>query len=672
MQTKLWMVALVAGILSAGAALAQELPVARVETVAKPVVTSRLFVSGLAPNTRGGWTWIGEFMNYSSTNKPKHKVDMPGGGFYYAYDDVAQRPEAEWVVADLATGTSKVVKWPGFHGGPTCLAPNGRLFFGVDYAHLYYYDPAADTVKTAGCVKDSIIALRWFYRLILGPDELIYGSAQTTNGVTVLMRLNPDTLEYKLFENVGLPGRRKDLTYGYYLAVDPPWMYVAVGQGNWELFAVNADTGETKCLADVQGEGCRITVTQGADFCTASVTTKDQNTSYTLVDGQALAGATPKATPVSQKKYTKVEWRNTKPMDISNPPELDAARPVEVGAQGAGGIHWRPAGSTVNWKTVGFAIENAMPVRIERLTLLPDGSLLGNGYSYQGFFRYYPQTKKLDYFGKHGPETLATAVCDGKVWICGYPNVNLSVYDPAKPWTSKKADRLPGGAPAVNPQFIDYFGQGCTEAHRCSFLLAPGNGRIYICGTRERWSTGTGLGYYDVATAKKLGLGTANKEVDPAGFIALPKLNRLVFSGSGKTDGRLVIYDMDLNEIERVQLKGDLTNTGALYATDSDDRFLGVYTDPATKKQVLYLYDLSAKKMVHSVELAGEPGLIFRRADGTYWLIMDAKLLTVNTETLTLTPICMLDRGFGFPTWVGQAILGSAGGELVRTTVPGK
>ena len=658
-----------AGLVLGTMAAAQDVPALKVETVATPVVTARGVSQGLAPNARGGWTWVGEFMNYKpTTDKVKTTIQLFTGEHYLAYADVQQRPEAEWVIADLDKGIVKVAKWPGFHSAiPPVLAENGRLFFSVDYAHIYYYEPAEDTVKPMARVQDDLNAVRFFYKFMLGPDGMIYGSAQATNGLTTLIRVNPDTLEYKQWDKLGIPGRRSGLTYGYSLAVDPPWAYVAVGQGNWELVAVNMETDEKKILTDLQGEAMRITVSQGADFCSVSVTGKGK---FWLVDGAMTPfEQKPADTPINQKKYTRPEWKNSKPMDIAGPPQLDKDRPAEISGQGQGEIHWRAAGATGDWQRIPFSIQNAEAARIESFLPLPDGSILGNVEQYHGFFRYYPDTKKLDYYGKHGPSGVKYALNDGKVWFDGYPNVNLWVYDPALPWTSRAIN--PPNA-KTNPQLIGYFGQGTTEAHHCRFLLAPGNGRIYICGRRERWSTGTGLGYYDIATSKKFGLGQANKEFDSAGFIALPKSNRLVLSGSSKMDGKLIVYDMDLNEVERVEIKAGLANTGALYSTDAEGQFLGVYADPATKKPVLYLYDLPAKKIVKSIELAGEPGLLFRRADGTHWIVVEGTLHELDPKTLALKPVCKLDRDFGHPVWNGQDVYGRIGGELVKFTPPVK
>jgi len=652
--------------------------VLKVETLCTPVVTSRLFSMGVAPNMRGGWTFVGECLNYRSTmERKKETIALPDGQHYLVYKDLADRPEAEWVVADLKTGKYKIVRWPGFHSSiPPCLAGNGRLFFSVDYAHIYYYEPTEDTVKPLGRVCDDLGQLRFFYKLILGPDGMVYGSAQATSGVTTLMQLNPDTLEYKLFDKVGLPGRRENLTYGYYLAVDPPWMYVAVGQGNWELFAVNADTGEKKCLADLTGDGTRITVSQDKKFCTAQLTRPGVATEKAwLVDGKMILisadGKTPEATPISQKQYRGVVWKNTKPMDISNPPELETIRTAAINEKGRSEIFWRPAGTTGEWNRVPFAIQNAEPARIESLIALPDGSLLGNVFSYNGFFRYHPATRKLDYFGKHGPSRNGLVLLDGKVYICGYPNTMLLAYDPTQPWTS--SSETYGKAPGDNPKWLGTMGQGCTEAHYCRGLYDGGNGRIYLMGRRERWSTGTGLGYYEPSSGKFFGLGAANKEIESDSMTILPKLGRIVFSGTPKSgkDARLIVYDMDLKEIERIAILPGLASGGGLFPADSGTAFLGNVQDPASKQFLFYRYDLADKKIVKRVEMPASVEDVFRRpTDGTWWALSDGALYELNTKTLELRPLDHIEGSLNYPTWVGKDLYGTQGGELVRVRLP--
>ncbi len=680
MTTKHWMSVLMPVLAAACAGAETNRPVLKTEVLCVPVISSRGLQTGLAPNSRGGWSFIGQFMNYYATgNKAKETIALPDGNHYLAYKNLTERPEAEWVIADLQTGGIKIVRRPGFHALEigSVLAGNGRLFFSVDYGHIYYYEPAEDTVKPLGRVCDNLDELRVFYKFILGPDGMIYGSAQSTTGRTMLIQLNPDTLGFKLFKNVGLKGRREGLTYGYELMVDPPWMYTSVGQGNWELFAVNADTGEQRCLADVTGEGSRITLGQDGGFIRAGMSKKGTPPErFWLLDGKAVpmdpSGKKPDAVSASAKSYPPFEWKKTRPVDLSGKPQFQGAKGVvTVDRLGRGDVAWRPAGSTGEWSRVPFAISNAEPVQIESLTALDDGTLLGNARSYSGFFRFEPKARKLDFYGKFSPSGPGTALLDGKVYLCGYPNSMIMEYDPLKPWTATAASE--GKGTNDNPRYRGGLGQGKSEAHFCKKLINGGNGRLYALGQRERWSTGAGLGYFEPATGVLFGLGQANKEFDAAGLALVPGLKRLVFSGRPEKNGdaRLIVYDLDLNEVEKLEIKPGLASGGALYESASPTQFLGCCEGATTNTFMFYRYDLAAKKIVRQVEIpAAIQTVMTRPVDGSRWVLAADTLYRLEDETLALSPVGAISKGIDYPVWIGKELYGAHGGELIRVDVP--
>lgn len=670
-------------LLAIPAALYADEPVIEVRTLETPVVTARMFAWGLAPNARGGWSFIGQMMNYSATMGPGKEKEMrrlPTGEEYLAYIHTDIRPESEWVIMDLETGEYQLVEWPGFHSGATCLAENGRLFFGVDYGHIYYYDPAEDSVKPMGQVWDNLRELRGFYKLELGPDGMIYGAAQATSGQTMIMRLNPDTLEYKLVREVGVPGRR-GLTYGYYFAMDPPWVYVAVGQGQWELFAVNMETGEKTMLAERTVEPARIVVRQEDGYSTATLTGEPGARVLYLSDGEIVAegdrGERIDFTP-PDKTYPSIEWEETEPIDITDRPEIDVNRATEIDGEGRGMIPWRPAGADVEWDVVEYTINNAEPVQIESLIALPDGSLFGNAHQYHGFFRYDIEAGDLDYFGKFPPSQNRLAIDNGLVYINGYPNTMMLVYDPDQPWTASSA--TDGKAEGDNPRFLGHMGQGTTEAHHCRFLVSGGNGRIYMLGQRSRWAEGAGLGYYDIADKRFFGLRTANREIDPQGLVFLADIDRIVLSGrlngQPNADGvapdetKLIVYDPDLNEIERLSIREGLRSTGHLTAVGGTGRIIGVIESEDVN--AIYLYDVAEKKLLIWNELdEGVMGRISHRPhDNTYWIIMGGKLGRLNPESLEFTAVGGIERGVGLTRWVGERLFAASGGELVEMILP--
>jgi len=300
------------------------------------------------------------------------------------------------------------------------------VFFSVDYGHIYYYEPTDETIKPLARIHEDLRVLRGFYRLQAGPDGMVYGSSQSTNGLASIIRINPDTLEYQYVTGLGVPGRRT-LTYGYYLAVEPPWVYVAVGQGQWELWSVDMDTGKKMLLAErVDPSQARVTVQQSAEgVCSAGLHGPPGPERLLLNNGQIVArakGGEAFSVVVTPKKYAPLEWMKSTPVSGGAMPELNPTQTVTVDATGAAAVQWRPAGDHGDWRSVTFQINRVEWEGIETLTALPDGSLLGHVRQYHDWFRYYPATGKCDRFGKGGPSGARTTIVDGKVYFAGYPN----------------------------------------------------------------------------------------------------------------------------------------------------------------------------------------------------------------------------------------------------------
>ncbi len=642
-----------------------------VEDLGAPVKTARVNASSLVQNARGEWRWIGQFMNYMGTTGFKYvrkKVEGTGRA-YVVFADPMKRPDAEWVIADLAAGTSRTVELPGFHGGASLRAENGRVFYPVDFMQMWYYDPVEDDLKILGELSEwkPFTNDRSLYRCVLGKDGCLYGTTQSYSGKTAVVRINPDTLEWKVFPEIGAH-RPAGLTYGYTLALDLPWIYVAVGQGDWELMALNVDTGEKRLLAECKGDGSRITVEE-KDFVIAGLTEKGSSRRVWCAEGALAETAPPDSARLANKTYPHISWTKTKPMPLGTPPELNAESIGEMDAAGRSTLKWRPAGSKEEFRALSFRIQRAAPQQIVAMVELPDGSLFGSVVQYNGFFRYDPKTSTCESFGKAGPSSPRITVMDGKAWYFGYPNVNLSVYDPGQPW--KAPQRANADNPGDNPRLIGYFGQGTTEAHHATEILSGPNGRIYLLGRRERWSTGSGLGYYEPATGKKFGLATDMKDLDPQGMVLLPQSGRIVVSGRIRDGGdrataQLRVYDLDLKEVERLTVKEGLAATGRVQDIGRDPVFLGLVNDG--KKDALYLYDLAQKTVVKWVDLDEEivGRVLERRVDGTWWIIKGSTLCRLDVNTLEWTPVGKLSQPLSPALWVGHDLYGAVGGELFR------
>jgi hypothetical protein len=672
----------------------ENLPKLVAEEVGTPVFVFRPFTHAFGTNDKGEWIFITQFMNYKGTTDFSfQRKTVPGTEReYVVFDDTKKRPDAEWVILNLKSGDYEIFKLPGFHAWRAVRAENGRIFFAADFMHIYYYDPADGEMHILGQLSEwkPYTNDRGLYRLMLGPDGMLYGSTQSYNGMTSVVRINPDTLAYKIITEVGEKRKKSGLTYGYYLGIEPPWAYVAVGQNHWELMAVNFETGEKRFLGERKGDKARIVVSQGAvvraQFSDASGRKTFVLSGGRLIENPEGGGLPAGVTPIAEQEFPRIEWKNTRARPL--PGEVPTAVISEMGvldSQGRGYMVWQEAGET-NRAEIRFSL--AEPEIVTSLIDLPDGSIFGAVRQYNGFFRYFPGTDELKYFGKAGPSTPRMALHDGKVYYFGYPNCNLWVYDPNKDWKITPQEK--GGNKVMqegdNPQLIGYFGNGMTEAHHSRDIAAAPNGRIYLLGHRERWSTGAGLGYYDTDTGKKFGLGEAMKDLEPRSLVVLSKPGRVVVSGlprkeeedgaHGETAGEFRVFDLDLKFVENLPLRKGFPDTGTIQNFGLGDRFFGI-VKTGDDTSAIYLYSLEKKKAVLWRELDRIiHGLAFRRrADGTWWLVAGNILCRLEPATLDLTAVGLLNiekspeewsRRVRRPVWSGRDLYFCNGGTLLR------
>lgn len=638
-----------------------EAPALRTEKLAQPIRSARAWTTALAPNPRGGFNFITQLWEYPSTEP------------------------TEYVVVDLQTGKARVFEGPMGEGYAYAnamynpenqvRAPNGRIFFGEYGNRISYYDPADETIKQLGRVLDNSNEDRFPYHFVFGPDGMLYLGTQG-NRLPTLVRLDPDTLQWKVLGRVGK--NRRGYSYAYRIAVDPPWVYVGVGQDPWELVALNAETGESKVLLEAEGLGF-VKFDKRPEGIVAKVshhrdTPKARTELWWCADGKLFPvadGKEPAALPFKPRATAPVA------NPVKDPPQLDT-EDLNAASDGTCLVRWQPAGASNAWKDVTFKVNHTQPIGIEGLAALPDGSVMGNGRQYHGFFRYHPETKRTEVFPPHGPSGGPRLLHDGLLYICGYPGSVLFAYDPAKPWTSTRRDLGNRDASSLNPSHLGHF-RAVTDTHYASHLVPSANGRLYLLGRRERTGNGLGIGWYD-PVGKKFGGHHENMEnLMPRGLVVLDGADRVVVSANGKEkEGLLLIFDRELKEVERVDLKPELTSPGHLCADPSSGgapTFLGF----SSTEPCVYRYDLAQRKILKKTPLPAEPRAICPNPkDGSLWFVCGDTLLRLDPSALTATAVGTLPLNVGQLAWANGRLYASAGegegyhaaSELHRVLVP--
>lgn len=602
----------------------------------EPVRSARAWTMALVPNARGGWNFITQTYEYPSNNP------------------------TEFVVLDLATGKQTITEGPpgiyansNYQLAEQLRAPNGRVFFPMLENHIAYYDPVDETVKMLGKIAPGDDKL--IYRMVFGPDGKLYGGTQS-NGLPLVFVLDPDTLKVTELGRVG--ENRNGYSYAYYLAPDPPWLYVAVGESPWELVAVNMKTGQRQVLATRADEGF-MQFAPGADGITATLvsglrTPRQRKDEAWVVDG--------KLHPFSPAGKRPFKPRKVKPPDavLYGAPEIDTSN-VNPSSDGIGRVRWR-ADRNAAWRDVPFQVKHTVPVEIEALAALPDGSVLGNAQQYHGFFRYDPKADTFTRLASIEISGGARATVDHTTYLAGYPNAVLFAYDTRKPWS-----------PGTNPQRLGNFAQ--TGTHYAYALVPSRNGRLYYAGRRERTGTGGGVGFYDRERRTFAGHHDRLDRLDPQGLVVLDDLQRVVYSGrvigdpsAGAAPAQLVVFDANLVEVERMTVRDDLRATGVLYRQDKS-----VVVGVVAEHRAMYRYDVAKGALLAWRELPGNVTASAQRADGSLWLVVDNVLYRVDPRTFTEKRIGAVPEttsGAGSLVWQGDRLYWAVGYQLREITAP--
>jgi hypothetical protein len=653
-------------------------PAFKTELLGTPVSAARAWSTALTPNARGGWNFITQIYEYQYGKKS----DTP----------------AEYAVVDLQTG--KYTLHPGRPGAYTnsnyqynvqARAANGRIFFSEAGGFVAYYDPKDEKVHDLGQVADKETN-PFIYRWTFGPDGKLYGGTQSKgHNLPIIVRIDPETLEYKTLGQVGEDNNPP--IYAYYLVPDPTpspdapegWVYVAVGQNPWKLVALNIATGKQKILATRADAGW-MNFNRKPEGATANLITglRRPDAKYDrfwLADGQMFpleATYDPAKLPFKPRDVQP----KTGDLDENKMPEIDRTQ-LDADSNGVCRIFWRPAGSAAetDWQEVQFKEPYVSPIRVESLLALSDGTVLGNAVQYHGFFRYDPKTQKTDFYGPHGPSRGPRVEVDGKVYITGYPNGVLYVYDPVKPWTAnhrletreEKGDLSAAELSSLNPRKLGNF--AAAGAHYAYFLLPSKNGRLYYGGRRERDGTGGGVGWFDPQTQTFNGHYEGLSTLTPRGMVVLDDIDRVVYSGEVTRDpmrpddkpdaAQLVVMDRDLKEVERLTVKPGLKNTGALFSAGKD-QVIGVIGGD----KFIYRYDITQKKLLDWIELPEKiDGASRRDADGSLWIVVGSTLLRLDPATMQVKTIGQLPQAPDLMAWQDGVLYFNSGAEFYRARI---
>jgi hypothetical protein len=162
-----------------------------------------------------------------------------------------------------------------------------------------------------------------------------------------------------------------------------------------------------------------------------------------------------------------------------------------------------------------------------------------------------------------------------------------------------------------------------------------------------------------------------NFYVGHLGVVVFHNLSRVVmggligddpnFPGQTPTVSQLVLFDLDLNEIERQTPIASLIDTGFLFKTSETNVVAGV----SPTSMIAYRWNIVSKTLLGQIDLSSYGAIgsaITQAADNTILLIAGSTLLRIDPLTLAVTNLGTLDDpSFTRIIQVGSTIYGALG-----------
>jgi hypothetical protein len=396
------------------------------------------------------------------------------------------------------------------------VGPDGKLYIATEERKnhsgmdIIVYDPATNTLTDRGVIVPKLVG--GARPMTVGTDGMIYGSGSYISPAKAgIYQLDPKTGRITDYGPVG-PEHKSNGAWGYYVAADDEYTYVASGKIPWYLVAYNRKTKQEKVLFTTTDPQDELILRQQPDGVIA-VVRHLKNNPYTEDLYWVYNGA------MAPKKDDNAPWPKRDVPVVAPRPEIfyDALTADSEGnatlwyqtAEARAVAQRNNAGKDASpqergWKAVQIHGITTYPTLIRRLVTMPDGKLLGTGDYYVGHFEFDPATSQAKYLGREPLSHYATAFKDGKVYLSGYPTSPVFVWDPKLPWTlgqsAAPGQEVNAEAPDANPRRVVYL-KDFTRVHKMYGAAAPqGSSKVYFGGQKMRDGDGGGLGWWDTKT----------------------------------------------------------------------------------------------------------------------------------------------------------------------------
>lgn len=544
-----------------------EVPVLEVESLGPTTggPMTRVFPAGRA-NDQSPWKQIVFFKKDART---VHKS-------YFACVDFAKGS-----VRELPVCVPSLEAWTG-------VWVDGKFWIGMGVpARLAVYDPATDVLTDLGAPFESEKPALHLYSLAASPDGVLaLGGGQ---GGTDLATYDPKSGTFTQYGQVAGPENVRG--WVYYVSMDERFIYCAIrGMGPCELISVNRSTKERKVLATRPNSGFIHVVGNLAEL-----TAENQNKVYLLLENGNAEEIS------SEQRQGRVTHRERSGFTGTAPEIFFDDSLIAKGEPTMLVLVPDPAAE-------GKFVEGRLPIALAGETILdlaalPDGRIAGVARGYGPTVIADPGDRRHELVQTRTSGYCIVAV--GKMlFISGYPNARLMVYDTTRPQTSTLAlpgrPAVPQDDPGANPRQVAALASVTGGAHIGVCLTPAADGRVYLAARRHRYHDGFALASCDSEGNEVL-------VFDDAG--AFNHLQIGWMSAADKGDRLLIATFVKHND----QAPGDDPNEGALFIYDVKARKIAAKHVPLPNvKALLGVVQTGPNEVVGVGQLGDGSSVLYR------------------------------------------------------------
>ncbi|MGD9497480.1 MAG: hypothetical protein AB7Y46_14360 [Armatimonadota bacterium] len=372
---------------------------------------------------------------------------------------------------DPATGQVSRFDLPeGLGAWNSIVGPDGRIYLGVNGREpgvaLWSFDPVHPE-EGLHHVVDLSESETVIWRLA-ADDHAIYGG---THPHALVLEYEIDTGAVRQHGPFTATG-----TYARPIFVGADgWVYAAIGTAEWDMIALNPDSGEFHSVRTDEQRRAGPMLPEGWTAWGRVYRAQDRTVYYWDNDGWHRL------------------WNGESIAVADNEIGRWEKQPLEDGR--VLGV-FEPGGrySLVNRETEEITWHNyeydAPGSNLFMVAEGPGGCIYGSSIIPLIMFRHDPKTGQNEQLGNPttvGGEIYSMAVLDERLYIAAYPDAYLSVYDPALPWKF-------GTEAGSNPRGFGPLGDGHCRPH--ATIVGP-DGLLYIGSTPDYGQLGGAMAVFD-------------------------------------------------------------------------------------------------------------------------------------------------------------------------------